>query len=227
MKGTKWDPVWEKIFSSQEWGKYPAEQLVRFVARNYYNTPNRSKVRFLEIGCGPGGNIWYLCREGFGFVGIDGSTTGIKKAKERLDNECPDWKERGELIVADIKKLPFPDCSFDAVIDNECVYCHDFETSIEIYKEVSRVLRVDGKLFVRTFATGSWGDATGEKCGENTWYCGEGPLLGKGLSRFTDENDVPKLLVNFKIESIDTLTYLHTNIDHKTKELIINAIKVV
>lgn len=29
--------LWENIHANQEWGKYPSEQVVRFVARNYYN----------------------------------------------------------------------------------------------------------------------------------------------------------------------------------------------
>jgi len=31
-----WDKVWERTFKSQEWGKYPNEELFRFIARNFY-----------------------------------------------------------------------------------------------------------------------------------------------------------------------------------------------
>lgn len=27
---------WEKIHSTQEWGRYPSETVIRFIARNYY-----------------------------------------------------------------------------------------------------------------------------------------------------------------------------------------------
>jgi hypothetical protein len=47
-----WDPVWEQIFSSREWGKYPPEHVVRFVDRNSYRVPDRKQVRLLEVGCG-------------------------------------------------------------------------------------------------------------------------------------------------------------------------------
>lgn len=60
-----WAPVWDKICENQQWGKYPAESLIRFVARNYYQSKERSNVSILELGCGPGGNLWYLAREGF------------------------------------------------------------------------------------------------------------------------------------------------------------------
>ncbi|EDP6584064.1 class I SAM-dependent methyltransferase, partial [Campylobacter jejuni] len=29
--------IWENIFSQKEWGKYPSENLIRFIAKNFYN----------------------------------------------------------------------------------------------------------------------------------------------------------------------------------------------
>jgi hypothetical protein len=52
-----WDPLWEQIFNTREWGKYPPEHAVRFVARNFYRVPYRKQVRLLEVGCGPGANL--------------------------------------------------------------------------------------------------------------------------------------------------------------------------
>jgi SAM-dependent methyltransferase len=63
--------VWDKLFSSKSWGKYPSIQLVKFIASKYYNMKDRSSINILEIGCGPGGNLWYLAREGFKVSGID------------------------------------------------------------------------------------------------------------------------------------------------------------
>jgi 2-polyprenyl-3-methyl-5-hydroxy-6-metoxy-1,4-benzoquinol methylase len=79
-----WPAVWEQIFASRPWGKYPPEHAVRFVDRNFYRIPDRANTRLLEIGCGPGANIWFMAREGFGVSGIDGSRTAIKLAGERL-----------------------------------------------------------------------------------------------------------------------------------------------
>jgi len=45
-----WDPVWERIFRSREqWGRYPPEELVRFMARHYYQVADRREVRVLEV----------------------------------------------------------------------------------------------------------------------------------------------------------------------------------
>ncbi|UUI62659.1 class I SAM-dependent methyltransferase [Aeromonas salmonicida] len=150
--------IWNSIFSSQEWGKYPSEDLIRFIARSFYKEKKRSSIKILELGCGPGANIWYLAREGFSFCGVDCSITAIEHACLRLDKEFPNWRQHGELIVGDVHNLPYDSESFDAVIDNECIYCADYETAKDIYNEAWRVTKYNGKLYSRTFASGSWGD---------------------------------------------------------------------
>lgn len=31
------DNYWEQVHSRTEWGQYPTEHVIRFIARNYYN----------------------------------------------------------------------------------------------------------------------------------------------------------------------------------------------
>jgi len=202
-----WDPIWEEVFRSQAWGKYPAEDLIRFVARNFYGANDRKSIKILEVGCGPGANLWYLAREGFSFCGVDGSATAIEQARARLDLECPGWSLNGDLHVGDIASLPFADATFDAVIDNEAISCNTFESSQAIYQEMARVCKVGGKLFSRTFANGSWGDGTGEQVGYQSWRCAEGPLLGKGVVRFTALDEIPQLLNGFSVKSVERLAW--------------------
>ena len=213
--------IWENIFTGQSWGKYPGEELIRFIARNFYCAKQRDKIRIIEIGCGPGANLWFLAREGFSFVGIDGSESAIRQAAERLDSECPGWRERGELHVGNVGNIPYEDETFDAVIDNECVCCNDFESSLKIYDEAGRVLRQDGKIFVRTFATGTWGEGTGVKIGSSAWLCSEGPLQGKGLARFTQFEEISKLLRSFENISIELITNSSNERKNVIKEWII------
>ena len=127
-----WDKGWDKIFSKTEWGKYPSEELIRFISRNFYAEPNRKDIRILEVGCGIGANLWFLAREGFNTFGIDGSQIAIEQAKSYL---------AGEGLVADIQKgdamyLPYPDLTFDAVIDVECIYANSLVDSEKILNEV-------------------------------------------------------------------------------------------
>ncbi|MED1722406.1 class I SAM-dependent methyltransferase [Brevibacillus parabrevis] len=214
-----WDPVWEEVFQQQAWGKYPGEDLIRFIARNFYNVESRQDVKILEVGCGPGANLWYMAKEGFTIYGVDGSETAIKQAKLRLDSECPGWT--GELIVGDISNLPFPDETFDAVIDSEALSCNLFDNSALIYTEMARVTKQNGKFFSRTFAKGSWGDETGEKVGYNTFIVSEGPLLGKGHVRFTHYDDIQKLIQHFTLLEIQLLSREYLKENKKVKEWVI------
>lgn len=202
-KQEQWDPVWEKIYIEHEWGKYPAEDLIRFIARNFYKVSNRQSIKILEVGCGPGGNLWFIAREGFQTFGIDGSKTAIAKAKKRLDSELPNWS--GNLLVGDISKLPFTDFEFDAVIDSEALYCNSLEKTKSIISEIYRVLKPSGLFFSRTFASGSYGDKTGVKVSEDMWITSEGSLAGKGPSRFTRKEQIKELYSDFKLEEVELI----------------------
>ena len=70
---TGWDPIWEEVHRSCEWGQYPPEELIRFVARKFAKADDRGKVQLLELGCAVGANIWFLAREGYSAWGIEGS----------------------------------------------------------------------------------------------------------------------------------------------------------
>lgn len=223
-----WDPVWEQIFTSQAWGRYPGEDVIRFVARNFYASPDHALVRFLEVGFGTGTNLWFLAREGFSVAGVEGSKSAEAIARERLDNECPAWNaapRNGELVVGDMMNLPWADATFDALIDSEAVYCNDFEESCGIYREMHRVARPGGKLFVRTFATGCWGDAIGTAAGHRRYVADAGPMAGKGPSRFTAEDELVQLLGPWQINEVNLITRSLDEQRHQIREWVVEAIK--
>lgn len=223
-----WDSVWETVFTSQPWGKYPGEDLIRFVARNYYHVADRGAVRILEVGSGTGANLWYLAREGFAAFGVEGSESAAQFARRRLDIETPGWDappRGGRIEVGDILNLPAPDGSFDAVLDSEAVYCNSYEDSRRIYAEMYRVARPGGRLFVRTFATGSWGDGIGRKVGPQAYIADAGPLAGKGYSRFTPLEQLPDLLSPWVIHEVNLITRSVDRRNHEIREWVIEAVK--
>ena len=216
-----WNKGWDKIFKENEWGKYPPEELVRFIARNYYSYPNRKDIKILVVGSGTGANLWYLTKEGFGVTGIDGSRVGVERAKKRLKEES--------LVVnietGDVVALPFADNSFDCAIDNECIYANSYEDSRKIMSEIHRILKPKGKFFSKTFMAGTYGDGKGKKIeGEKNTYielC-EGALRkGYGIIRFTDEEEIKDLYKDFNIESIDYVIRSEQNRKYEVKEWII------
>src|SRR5437763_234776 len=106
-----WDPLWNELFRHRPWGRYPPEELIRFIEKTFQ--PPRNHIKVLEAGCACGANLWYLAREGIITHGVDRSEMAIAMAKERLERECPGWL--GAVHVADAGQLPYADATFDAV----------------------------------------------------------------------------------------------------------------
>jgi len=212
-----WDSIWDNIYQNQEWGKYPSENLIQFVSRNYYKL-DRPKINLLEIGCGPGANIWFMAREGFKVTGIDGSETAIKIAKEKLRKDALD----AQLVVGDIVSMPFKDQEFDGIVDNECLYANNEQNSILILSEISRLLKDGGLFYSRTFSNEMF---IAQNRNENNFEfsnINEGPLCGKGFVRLIDEQKISELYGRFfKILSIDKLEYTQYNDSYKISEFII------
>lgn len=195
-----WDDEWENVFQTQEWGKYPPECLIRFVAGHYYNK-DRKTVKILEIGCGTGTNLWYMAREGFDVYGIEGSKTAVERAKKRIEREGL----HVNIIQGDIVILPFQEEYFDAVIDGDCLYCNSAEETNIVLSEIKRVLKKDGLFFSRTPTDKMYVGKSFDKVGDAEYKnISDGPLKGKGLARLMSLDRVESMYGKyFKIMSVD------------------------
>ncbi len=215
-----WDENWQSVFIENEWGKYPAESVIRFVARNFYKS-KRNEIKILEVGCGTGANIWYLLRENFDAYGIDGSSVAIDRAKERFENE----NLVSKLECGDIMNLPYGDGFFDAVIDNECIYCNNFKNTETIMSEIDRVLKPKGKFYSRTFTDKLYvgGEMDHIKVSKFEYsQINKGPLTGKGFARLTTREDIVNIYGKlFNICSIDYIEYTIDNENQIVSEWVI------
>ena len=140
------DAEWEHFYSTNNGNLYPDPAVVRFIARNYYSVSKRKNIRILDIGCGGGGSLWYLAREGFSVYGIDGSELAINKSESILQKESLVAK----LSIGDFSNLPYEDNYFDAVLDVASVQHNDDDAIKQIVSEVFRVLSPGGKYFSMT-----------------------------------------------------------------------------
>lgn len=190
-----WEPVWETIYRSRDWGRYPPEALVRFIAHHYYSIYDRSSIRVLDLGCGPGsGASWFVAREGYTLSGIDASPTAIAKARERFSKEGL----TGDFRVGLIDQLPWHDGCFDVVIDNVCLACNSECETAAIVNEIHRVLKASGWHFSITPKVGCWGDGAGERIDATTLRnVAEGPFAGLGSTRFATAESLQRLYAGF------------------------------
>lgn len=134
--------TWEHIYASEGFShknNYPQDEIVRFIARTFFKIPfeQRKKIKILDLGCGWGNNLKFLTEQGFDAYGIDFSSSAVEHCKKLTHN----------VFQGDIKKLPFQNEMFDAVIDRCSVQHNTLEEIKTIVSEVHRVLKKEGKFY--------------------------------------------------------------------------------
>lgn len=100
----------------------------------------------LEIGTGRGVALTPIARlrSPHRLVGVDISAEALEVARRRLIED----NVNAELVQADARKLPFPDSSFDIIIDFGTLY-HIANQTLAL-KEIARVLRPWGTIVSET-----------------------------------------------------------------------------
>ncbi len=107
----------------------------------YYRTATQADLRgkrVLEVSCGHGGGASYLVRtlHPASYTGLDLNRAGVAFCRERHNLPGLDF------VHGDAENLPFPDQSFDAVINVEASHC--YPRFPRFLAEVARVLRPGG-----------------------------------------------------------------------------------
>jgi ubiquinone/menaquinone biosynthesis C-methylase UbiE len=103
--------------------------------------------RVLEIGCGTGCDLLQFAKHGSEVTGVDITDAHIELARQRLGN-------RGTIVKADMRELPFPDASFDYVYSHGVL--HHSDQPGKAAKEILRVLRPGGRFNVQVYSKYSY-----------------------------------------------------------------------
>ncbi|MBS4240914.1 class I SAM-dependent methyltransferase [Campylobacter vulpis] len=200
--------LWEEIFSKKEWGKYPSESVIRFIARNLYNVKDRNSIKILELGLGTGANLWFCAREGFKVSGIEWSKTGVERFKARMQDEKLSTQIEQIEIGDYLEKLDnFKDESFDAVIDVASLCCNDREKTRQIFLKAFKKLKVGGKFFSTALGRGALGSL-----GEGDFFePKEGIYTNVGKLRFDDELSLKELYAHSNLKCLSLSTQILEN----------------
>ncbi|MCL6096823.1 MAG: class I SAM-dependent methyltransferase [Patescibacteria group bacterium] len=107
-------------------------------------------MNILDLGCGRGDVDFYLARKGVRVIGIDYSKDAIELCNKSLKNMPKKIKNLVSFYNMDAKKIEFKDDSFDCVISLD-VFEHLYKEELEVVmKNLSKVLKRNGILFVHT-----------------------------------------------------------------------------
>lgn len=162
------DAVWEQRYATGYGTNCPSEDVAIVLS-------GKTPGKLLDVGCGTGSNALYAHSLGWKVYGIDGSKTAIEKCQARFPG---DMKEN--FSIANLPVMFGLPNAYDMVLDIECLYCLPFHEAEYCYREILRVLRPGGMLFMKAFKAGSW----------------KGKEVVKS-ARFSEEIDIINLLEGF------------------------------
>jgi len=128
-----------KNFGSLIYPKVIVQELCVFLK----SCPVDASVLDLGAGTGMMSQFAYKCNPELQLVAVDPAEGMMRYTPKYL-----------ELHIASAEKLPFEDASFDALMMGESL--HHFDNPEIALKEVVRVLKKDGKLFIYDFDKSSF-----------------------------------------------------------------------
>lgn len=137
---TCWDKAWEDLCDIIEKSDFRTHFVMPFTLQQLGNVQGK---KILDLGCGEGGYSRALTYKGATVTSIDCSTNSINFAMEKANNEGLEIQH----YVRNSNDLYFiEDSSFDIVLCSMMLM--DCEDLFGTVKEISRVLKTDGKLFI-------------------------------------------------------------------------------
>lgn len=155
-KGWNWDEV-----NDAYWSK-PSEET--YFLLNRWKNKEYNKV--LDLGCGRGRHSIFFAENGFYVTGYDLSESGLSTLR-KIEKD----RNLGiEIVLGDIRELPFDNGVFDAILAFHSIYHTNTEGMLEIIKEVKRVLKDGGEIYVTLLSKVdlSFNDVKYKKIDKNT-----------------------------------------------------------
>tara|TARA_B100001057_G_scaffold188145_1_gene188960 strand:- start:3129 stop:3959 length:831 start_codon:yes stop_codon:yes gene_type:complete len=146
----KFDRSWKssKEANYSHWTRKKPQNQIQFAFRNHWITFNKilkknklKQKRVLEVGCGRGSLSAYFADNKWDCTLLDSSAKAISIAKNYFNKN----KLKASYLVADCKKIPYPEKSFDLVFSIGLL--EHFKNPEKIINEQIRVLDKGG-LFI-------------------------------------------------------------------------------
>ena len=123
------------------WDDFYSKNRTAWRGNTVIPVPNTGKA--LDLGCGNGKTVSTLIDEGYQVTGVDFSSVAVESCRKSFKDS--------EFVASSILSLPFEDGSFDYVTAVHVLEHLNDEELCQAVSEISRVLKDDGYVFVRSF----------------------------------------------------------------------------
>jgi len=143
---------WDSLYKKGLRARYPNEDVIRFIQKNFPEKEKRRKLKILDFGSGTGRHIIYLAKEGFNVAGFDNSPESIKFTSEWLKHEGISL----DIRDANMLNLPYGNESFDVFIDIGMIEHFNQKDRQKAIEEVRRILKPGGYLFLNVKKQGDY-----------------------------------------------------------------------
>ena len=169
------------------------DEADRFCIQLYHEVAGAIPLKgldVLEVGSGRGGGASYVFRylKPKTMTGVDFSGKAVRLCRKRHDIE------NLKFVEGDAENLPFPDGSFDAVINVESSHCYG--SMQKFLSEVSRVLRPGGHfLFADLRGRGEAEDLHRFVASSGMTIEGHWDITANVLKALTLDNDRKQMLI--------------------------------
>lgn len=141
---------WDGFYKNEKIEEIPwIDKELDFDLEEELNNMQLNKGVFLDLGTGTGTQAIQLAQRGFDVIGSDISETIINKNKINYENKYTNIK----FIVDNILYSNLEDNYFDFIFDRGCFHIFTKEDRSKYYKEVKRILKEKGILFLKCLSS--------------------------------------------------------------------------
>lgn len=133
----KWDHIWKNL---------EKKSINLFAKRCYKLIKMKNCKTLLDIGCGLGQDAIYFSKQGLKITAVDFSEEAIKKLKSKNTNNITFYHQ-------DIKKLSFPENSFDCIYAHLSLHYFDDTTTEKIFNNLYKILKTGGIVCIKCKST--------------------------------------------------------------------------
>jgi SAM-dependent methyltransferase len=157
-----------------------------------------SGTRVLDIGCGDGKSLRPMLARGWDVTAVDFSFRAVHLARQISERN-----RQAECLIADAKLLPFRDNSFDAVTAIHLLGHCPPDGLPGFCREIDRVLRPGGRIFVVVFSTQDFRCGSGREVAPRTFVRGNGIM-----TRYFTEPEVLSIFSDSPAESVKRVEWV-------------------